>query len=113
MTKDDVKKVEYTQKKIMKAKSEFEKMKAGQIAIDKEKFEFWKPDIENTFIEIEIIMTGFILQVERTYSLEEYDWYSATDEDCAYYVAEDIKDGRRRANRALRKIKKYFDECKL
>ena len=113
MTTEDVKKVEYTQKKIMKVKSEFEKMKAGQITIDKEKFEFWKPDIENAFIEIEIIMTGFILQVERTYSLEELNWYAVTEYTCDYYVAEDIKDGRRRVNRAIRKIKKYFDECRL
>lgn len=44
---------------------------------------------------------------------EEYHWYCATDGDCAYYVAGEIKDGRRRANRALRKIKYYFDECRL
>lgn len=113
MTKDDVKKIDYTKKKIAKAQAEFEKMKAGQKDIDRERFEFWKPDIENTFVELDIIMTGFACQVERTYSLEDYNWYSATEYKCAYYVAEDIKDGRRRANRALRKIKYYFDECRL
>lgn len=112
MTKDDEKKIEYTKKKIANAKAEFEKMKSGQIDVDRERFEFWKPDIENVFVELDIIMTAFVFQIERTYSLEEYNWYSATEEDCSYYVAEDIKDGRRRANRALRKIKYYFDECK-
>jgi len=113
MTKDDVKKIEYTQKKIEKAKAEFEKMKAGQIATNERLFEFFKPDIESVLVELEIMMTGFILQVERTYSLEELNWYAATEEDCAYYVAEDIKNERRRVNRALRKIKKYFDECRV
>lgn len=113
MTKDDERKIEYTKKKIAKAQAEFEKMKSGQIDTDRDRFEFWKPDIENTFVELDIIMSGFVCQVERTYSLEDYDWYSATEGDCAYYVAEDIKDGRRRANRALRKIKNYFDECRL
>ena len=113
MTKDDEKKIEYTKKKIAKAKADFENMKAGCAKIDKEKFDFLMPDIENTFIELDIIMDGFVYQVERTYALEEYDWYYATEHECSYYVSEDIKDGRRSVNRSLRKIKNFFDECKL
>lgn len=113
MKKEDIEKIDSIKKKIQKNKLEFEKMQAGQISVNKPLFDFWKPDIENVFSEIDVIMSAFILQVERTYILDEEKWFSATDCDCVYYVEEDIKDGRKRVNKALRKIKKYFDECKL
>lgn len=113
MKKEDLEKIDSIKKKVQKAKLEFEKMISGQIDVNPNLFEFWKPDIEKIFDELEITMSGIVLQVERTYLLDEMEWYYATEHDCAYYVEEDIKDGKKRANCALRKIKKYFDECKL
>lgn len=113
MKKEDLEKIDSIKKKIQKSKLEFEKMQSGQIRVNKPLFDFWKPDIENVFSEIDVIMSAFILQVERTYILDEEKWFSATDCDCAYYVEEDIKDGRKRVNKALRKINNFLDECKL
>lgn len=113
MKKEDLEKIDSIKKKIQKAKVEFDKMSSGQIDVNISLFEFWKPDIEKIFNELEITMSGIVLQVERTYLLDEMEWYYATDCDCVYYVEEDIKDGRKRVNKSLRKIKKYFDECKL
>ena len=113
MKKEDLEKIDSIKKKVQKARLEFEKMKVDQTNVNKNLFDFWKPDIENVFSEIDIIMSAFILQVERTYILDEEKWFSDTDCDCAYYVEEDIKDGRKRVNKALRKIKNFIDECKL
>ena len=113
MKKEDLEKIDSIKKKVQKAKAEFDKMSSGQIDVNTSLFEFWKPDIEKIFDELEITMSGIVLQVERTYLLDEMEWYYATDGDCAYYVEEDIKDGRKRVNKALRKINNFLDECKL